>query len=78
MLYNEYREHELERYITRLCLYWMVYVFLMYIFKCMSCSNEAPRFFYFLYMNALSSNYMGYQSDGNNTKATGGVKTFIH
>ena len=36
MLYNEYREHELEQYITCLCLYWMVYVFLMYIFKCMS------------------------------------------
>ena len=36
VLYNEYREHELERYITRPCLYWMVYVFLMYIFKCMS------------------------------------------
>ena len=36
VLHNEYREHELERYITRLCLYWMVYVFLMYIFKCMA------------------------------------------
>ena len=33
VLYNEYREHELERYITRLCLYWMVYVFLMNIFN---------------------------------------------
>ena len=36
VLYTEYRENDLERYITRLCLYWMVYVFLMYIFKCMS------------------------------------------
>ena len=36
VLHNEYREHELERYITRPCLYWMVYVFLMYIFKRMS------------------------------------------
>ena len=36
VLYYEYREHELERYITRLCLYWMVYIFLVCIFKCMS------------------------------------------
>ena len=27
------------------CLYWMVYIFLMCIFKCMLCPNAAPGFF---------------------------------
>ena len=28
--------------------------------------------------NALSLNYIGYESDGNDMKATGGMTTFVH
>ena len=46
LFYNEYQEHKLEQYIIHtFCLYCIVYLFLMYIFKYMSCPNEAPRFF---------------------------------
>ena len=50
------------------------YVFLMYIFKCMVCTNAAPGFFYVL--NVLSLIYVGDESGRNDLKATGGVETF--
>ena len=35
-------------------------------------------FFIFCVCNALSFNYIGYESDGKDLKATGGVATFAH
>ena len=52
------------------------YVFLMYIFKCMVCTNAAPGFFCFLCTNVLSLIYIGDESGRNDLKATGGVETF--
>ena len=51
------------------------YVFLMYIFKCMVCTNAAPGFF-FCVLNVLSLIYVGDESGRNDLKATGGVETF--
>ena len=47
VLYNEYQEHELEQYITRPCLYWMVYVFLMYILNACHDQTKPQDFFIF-------------------------------
>ena len=51
----------------------MVYIFFMYIFNCMLCPNNALLFFIICVCNALSLNYIGYESDRNNMKATGDV-----
>ena len=77
---NEHYEHELEynkRCITQLLfvLNGFIYIF-KYIFNCMLCPNAAPRFF--CACNALSLNYIGYESNGNDMKTTGGAKTFVH
>ena len=50
------------------------YVFLMYIFKCMVCTNAAPGFFYFLCTKCF---VIGDESGRNNLKAIGGVETFV-
>ena len=64
-------------YSTVVCTEWFI-ILLMYIYNCMSCPNTAPRFFIFCVCNALSLNYIGYESDGNDMLATGGVTTFVH
>ena len=48
------------------------YVFLMYIFKCMVCTNAAPGFI-FCVLNVLSLIYVGDKSGRNDLKVTGGV-----
>ena len=52
------------------------YVFLMYIFKCMVCTNAVPGFFIFCVQNILSLIYIGDESGRNDFKATGGMETF--
>ena len=39
-------------------------------------SQRCPKIF--CVCNALSLNHIGYESDGNDLKATGGVKTFVY
>ena len=39
---------------------------------------QPQDFFIFCVCNALSLNYIGYESDGNDMLATGGVTTFVH
>ena len=77
---NEHYEHKLEftmmHYATVVCTEWFIYIFLICIFNCILCPNAAPRFF--CACNALSLNYIGYESDGNDIKAIGGVITFVH
>ena len=51
----------------------MVYVFLMYIFKRMVCTNATPGFFYFLRMKCF---IIDLHCGGNDLKATGGIETF--
>ena len=52
------------------------YVFLMYIFKRMVCTNATPGFIIFCVLNVLSLIYVGDESSRNDLKATGGVETF--
>ena len=42
----------------------------------MLCPNATPIFF--VYAMLCHENYMRYESDGNDLKATGGVATFVH
>ena len=60
-----------KRYITRLLF--VVDIFLICIFKCMLCPNAAPELFEFLYIKCF---VIGYESGGNDLKATGDVATF--
>ena len=39
---------------------------------------QPQDFFIFCACNALLLNYIGYKSDGNDMKASGGVTTFEH
>ena len=49
LFYNDQQEHELEyKEKIHLILLYVLCRFLMYIFKCMVCTNAAPGFFYFL------------------------------
>ena len=43
----------------------------------MLCPNAILRFLYFCVCNGLSLNYIGYESDGNDMKATGGVTAVL-
>ena len=60
LFYDDQQEHKLEykENIFNILVFtvWFsinYYVFLMYFFKCMVCTNAAPRFFYFLCMKYL-------------------------
>ena len=49
LFYDDQQEHKLEyKEKIHLILLYVLYGFLMYIFKCMVCTNAAPGFFYFL------------------------------
>ena len=78
---NEHKEHKMEyqkRCITQLLFVLNVLYTFDVHFNCMVCPNNAPRFFIFCVCNSLSLNYIGYESDGNDMKATGGVTTFVY
>ena len=69
--------------IEKRCITWLLFVlnglhvFYVY-FKMRVMSKRHTRiFFYFCIRNALSLVYIGYESGGNNLKATGDVATFI-
>ena len=71
VFYNEYLEYEMKRYITPLLFYWMVYI---YIFN--TCHFQTkPQF---LYMKCFVIELIGYESDGDDMKATGDMATFVH
>ena len=48
LFYDDQQEQELEIHLILMCVIMGYYVFLMYIFKCMVCTNAAPGFFNFL------------------------------
>ena len=77
LFYDDQQEHKLE-YKEKIHLYVLygLLCILMYIFKCMVCTNAAPGFFYFCVQNVLSLIYIGDESGRNDLKATGGVEIF--
>ena len=56
------------------CTGWFIYFWYTFLNACHVQMTSQD----FLIFCALSFNYIGYESDGNDMKATGGVVTFVH
>ena len=78
LFYDDQQEHKLDykENIHLILLFVLQYyhVFLMYIFKCMVCTNAAPGFIFC----ALSLIYIQDEFSRNDLKVTGGVETFVY
>ena len=62
-------------YATVVCTEWFIYFGCTFLIACYV--PTSPQDF-FCVCNALVLNYIGYESDGNDLKATGGVTTFVY